>query len=268
MTDSAAVPATAASRHRGGDKIAIAAVKILITAVCFWYLSRQIDAVAVFTGIAIMDLRWLGLATLLVMLEMLLAGMRWRAVVNEITETEWRAPHGPMIVIVTIAAFFSQILPGIAFEGIRSWLLARLGCGWRIGITSVVIDRAIYVCLLVALTLIILLLPSDLSALGGFRNLVLGAYGAFLLSAVSLILCLPSIIPLFEQHRYLRWAASLLASVRRVLFGRTAPVILGLGLTALALIILVIWCVGQAQGLMLPLNEAAVLFAVVLGVAL
>ena len=74
MTDSAAVPATAASRHRGGDKIAIAAVKILITAACFWYLSRQIDAVAVFSGIAIMDLRWLSLATLLVMLEMLLVG--------------------------------------------------------------------------------------------------------------------------------------------------------------------------------------------------
>jgi hypothetical protein len=228
MTDIAAVAATAASTHRGGDKIAIAAAKILITAACFWYLSRQIDAAAVFSGIGMMDLRWLGLATLLVMLEMPLIGMRWRAVVNEITETEWRAPHGAMTVIVTIAAFFSQILPSIAFEGIRSWLLARLGCGWRIGITSVVIDRAIAVCLLFALTLIILLLPSDLSALGGFRNLVLGAYGAFLLATAFLIVFLPSIIPLFERRRHLRWAAGLLVSVRRVLFGRTAPVILGL----------------------------------------
>ena len=268
MTDSAAVAATAASTHRGGDKIAIAAVKILIAAACFWYLSRQIDAAAVFSGIAIMDLRWLGLATLLVMLEMPLIGMRWRAVVNEITETEWRAPHGAMIMIVAIAAFFSQVLPAMAFEGIRSWLLARLGCGWRIGITSVVIDRSIAVCLLFALTLIILLLPSDLSALGGFRNFIVGAYGAFLLAAAVLILILPSIIPLFERNRYLHWAASLLVSVRRVLFGRTAPVILGLGLTVLALTIFVIWCIGRAQGLMLPIREAAVLFAVVLGIGL
>jgi uncharacterized membrane protein YbhN (UPF0104 family) len=268
MSDNVAVRAGTASTHKRAGKIALAALKIAITAGCFWYLSRQIDTASVAAGMAKMDLRWVGLATFLMMLEIPLVGLRWCAVVHAISDTDWRAPPGTMILIAAISNFFSQVLPSIAGEGVRSWLLARLGCGWRIGITSVLIDRAVGVGLLFILTIAILLLPSGIAALGGFRDYVLVAYGTCLLAGVVALLLLSRIIPLLERYRYLRWASSLMASVRRVLFGRTAPAILGLGLAVHALTILALWCIGRAQGLMLPLSDAAVLFVVVLGVAL
>jgi uncharacterized membrane protein YbhN (UPF0104 family) len=255
-------------KSRGANKIALIALKIFITGSCFWYLSRQIDAASVASGIANIDLRWVAVATLLIILEMLLVAVRWRAIVNQITEAKWRAPAGPMIVIAAISSFFSQVLPSIAGEGVRSWLLVRLGCSWRLGITSVVIDRAVGVGLLLALTIMILLLPSGLSELGGFRDLVLAVYSASMLGAALLLAALPLVIPLLERHRYLRWAAGLMANMRRVLFGRAALPIVGLALIVHALTILAIWCIARAQGLMLPMGDAAVLFVVVVGVAL
>ena len=268
MRDDVAMRPASAFAHRGVGKVAIAALKIAITGGCFWYLSRQIDAASVAAGMAKMDLRWVGLATLLMMLEIPLVGLRWRAVVNAMSETGWRAPPGTMVLIAAIGSFFSQVLPSIAGEGIRSWLLARLGCGWRVGITSVLIDRAIGVGLLFVLTVAILLLPSGMAALGGFRDHVLALYGTCIVLAVLGLLVLPRIIPLLERYRYLRWASSLMASLRRVLIGRSAHVVLGLGLAVHALTILALWCVGRAQGLTLPMSDAAVLFVVVLGVAL
>lgn len=268
MSESTADPGTGASTRMGGNKIAIVAVKILITGACFWYLSRQIEAGSIVSGLAGMDLRWLAVATLLLMLEIPLLALRWRAIVNAIAQRGWRAPAGAMIAIASISAFFSQVLPGIAHEGIRSWLLVRLGCGWRTGITCVVVDRAVGVGVLLVLTLVILQLPLGLSALGGFRGLVFAVYGASLLAAALALAFLPSLVPLLARYRYLRWAADLLESVRRVLISGSAPVVLGLALSVHALTILAIWCVGQAQGLTLSVGDAAVLFAIILGVAL
>jgi hypothetical protein len=208
------------------------------------------------------------LAILLVMMQPLLVGLRWRAIVHEISDTEWRVARGPMIVISAIGTFFSQVLPSIAGEGVRSWLLSRLGCGWRIAIMSVLIDRVVGVALLLILTVVILLLPSGFAELAGLRDLVLTVYGTCLLTATVMLLFLRYLIPLLERHRYLRWVSSLMVSLRRVLFGRAAPVVLGLGLMVHALTIVALWSIGRAQGLMLPMSDAAVLFGVVLGVAL
>jgi uncharacterized membrane protein YbhN (UPF0104 family) len=252
----------------GGKKIAIVGAKFLITAGCFWYLSRQIEAGSILSGLARMDLRWLAVAIALRMLEIPLVALRWRAIVNAIAERGWRASVRAMMAVAAISAFFSQVLPGIVGEGIRSWLLARLGSGWRTAVISVVVHRGVGVGLLMALTLVILQLPSAVAILGGFRDLVFGVYGGCLLAATLALAFLPRLIPLLAQYLNLRWAADLLESVRRVLFGRSAPVVLGLALAVHALTILVIWCVGSARGLTLPLGEAAVLFTIILGVGL
>jgi Lysylphosphatidylglycerol synthase TM region len=106
----------------------------------------------------------------------------------------------------------------------------------------------------------------DLDAALGDHVLVV--YGTCIVVAVLALLFFSRIIPLLERHRYLRWASSLMASVRRVLFGRAAPALIGLGLAVHALTILALWCIGRAQGLMLPVGDAAILFVVVVGAAL
>jgi Lysylphosphatidylglycerol synthase TM region len=67
-----------------------------------------------------------------------------------------------MIAIAAIGQFFAQILPSVAGDGMRAWLLARLGCDWHHAVLSVVIDRAIGVGLLVALGFVVLLIPAGL----------------------------------------------------------------------------------------------------------
>jgi hypothetical protein len=151
---------------------------------------------------------------------------------------------------------------------VRAWLLVRLGSNWRNAVTSVVIDRGVGVGLLIALGFAILLLPSGLTALGGYRDVVLVVYGALILfGALGLVLA-SKIAPPLARWRYSRWFATLAADAHRVLLGSKAPVILGVGCLVHALTIVVIWSVGRAQGLVLPVADVAVLFTVMVGVAL
>ncbi|TMJ32558.1 MAG: hypothetical protein E6G96_05955 [Alphaproteobacteria bacterium] len=153
-------------------------------------------------------------------------------------------------------------------EGIRAWLLVRLGCDWRRALTSVVIDRAVGVGLLVAFGFIILLLPSGLSALGGYRDLVLMIYGMLLLAGAVGLLLLPPLIAFLNRMPYLRWVAGLAADVRCVVLSRQR---LAIVLSAAAVIhsfsILIIWSLARAQGWLLPSLDAAVLFVIMIGVA-
>jgi hypothetical protein len=60
----------------------------------------------------------------------------------------------------------------------------------------------------------------------------------------------------------------LAADVHRVLLGPKGFVILSIGCLIHALTILVVWSIGRAQGLALPLPNAAVLFTVMIAVVL
>ena len=115
---------------------------------------------------------------------------------------------------------------------------------------------------------ILLLLPTGLIALGGYRDLVLAVYGGLLLAGALGLLLAPKIARLLARWRYSRWLAKLAVDARRVLLGPRGPVILALGCLIHALTIVVVWSVGRAQGLVLPVSDAAVLFTVMLGVAL
>jgi glycosyltransferase 2 family protein len=253
---------------RRNDKVAIIAAKLLVTGVCFWYLSWQIDLQQVIFSIPHLDYRWAALAILIVMLQIPLIAIRWREILRALDAIDQRMTITSLTVITAIGSFFAQALPSIMGDGIRAWLLVRLGCDWRRAVTSVVIDRGVGVGLLIAMGFVILLLPSGLSALGEYRDLVLLIYGASLLAGAVVFLFLPRLVPLLDRVPYVSWITALAASARRVILGPRCFVILGLGCLVHALTILVIWWLGRAQGLVLPIPEAAVLFVVVLGVEL
>src|SRR5262249_38688411 len=78
----------------------------------------------------------------------------------------------------------------------------------------------------------------------------------------------PSIASLLARWRYSRWLATLAAAARRVLLGPRGAMILTLGCLIHALTIVIVWSVGRAQGLLLPVTDAAVLFTVMVGVVL
>ena len=123
----------------------------------------------------LVDFRWAAFAVLVFLLQIPLVALRWRNVLAVLVKLDERMTRAAMIAVTAIGVFFAQVLPSVMGEGVRAWLLVRLGCDWRNALTSVVIDRGIGVGLLLALGFVILLLPSGLTALGGYRQVVLVA---------------------------------------------------------------------------------------------
>ncbi len=249
-------------------KIAIFAAKLVVTGVCFWYVFKQVDPTQTLSGIARLDVRWAAFATFIVMLQIPLVALRWRNVLRGLAACDERMTRAAMIAITAIGFFFAQVLPSVASEGVRAWLLVRLGGTWRYSVTSLVIDRGVGVGLLLTLGLGIMLLPSGLTTLGGYRVSVLIVYGALLAAGLIGLLLAPLLVPYLARWRYSRWAANLVGDTERVLLGPRCPMIVGLGCLYHALTIVVVWSVARAQGLALPLPDAAVLFTVMVGVLL
>ena len=119
--------------------------------------------------------------------------------------------------------------------------------------------------MLIVLGFVVLLLPSGLTALGGYREVVLVVYGALIIAGALGLVLAPKIVSPLARWRYSRWFATLAADVHRVLLGSKGPVVLSLGCLIHAFTIVVIWLVGRAQGLALPLPDAMVLFIVMTG---
>jgi glycosyltransferase 2 family protein len=250
------------------EKVAILIAKLLVTGACFWYVSRQIDLNQVLSAIPLLDFRWAAFAILVAALEIPLSGLRWYNIVGSLAARDMRATRTAMIAATAVGVFFAQVLPSVAGDGVRAWLLVRLGSSWRNAVTSAVIDRGVGVGLMIALGFVVLLLPSGLTTLGGYRDVVLVVYGALILAGALGLLVAPKIVPPLTRWRYSRWFATLATDVHRVLFGSKGPVILSIGCLIHALTIGIVWLVGRAQGLALPLSDAAILFTVMIGVVL
>jgi glycosyltransferase 2 family protein len=259
---------TSRRRAGGAEKLAMFAAKLLVTGVCFWYVSRQIDLEQVLSAVSLLDFRWAAFAILIAMLEIPLVGMRWRNILDALASRNARMTTVAIIAVTAIGAFFAQVLPSVASEGVRAWLLVRLGSDWRNAVTSIVIDRGVGAGLLIAAGFVILLLPSGLTALGEYRAVVLVVYGALLLAGALGLLFAPMIVAPLSRWRYSRWFATLAVEARGVIIGPNGPMILGIGCLVHALTIVVIWSVGRAQGLLLSVPDAAVLLTVMVGVAL
>src|SRR5947209_1417256 len=252
--------------HRGGiEKAAIVAAKLLVTGACFWYVSRHIDWRQVSSAISLLDFRWTALAIFVVMLQIPLVSLRWCNIVDALAARDQQMTRTAMTAATSVGLFFAQILPNVAGEGMRAWLLVRLGSNWRTAVTSVVIDRGVGVGLLLVLGFVVLLLPSGLTALGGYRDVVLIVYGALILVGALGLLLAPKIVSPLARWRYSRWFA-MLAADHHVLFGSKGPVVLSIGCLIHAFTIVVVWLVGRAQGLALPLPDVLVLFIVMTGV--
>ena len=214
------------SRPRGGgfEKLAIFAAKLIVTGGCFWYVSRQIDLRQALSAVPLLDFRWAAFAIFVVVLQIPLLGVRWCNILDALAVRTARVTAVATIAVSAIGVFFAQVLPSVAGEGVRAWLLVRLGCDWRSSVTSVVIDRGVGVGLLIAIGFgILLLLPSGLTALGGYREVVLVFYGAMLLAAAFGLVFAPTVAPWLSRWRYSRWFATLAVDARRVLLGLVRP---------------------------------------------
>jgi hypothetical protein len=117
--------------------------KLIVSAACFWYALRQIDVSEAVRTLPNFDFRWAAFAVTVIMVQILLLALRLWAVVHALTPNAARLTYPATCALSAIYALLAQVLPSVVGEGIRGWMLTRFGCGWRAGLTSVMIDRAV-----------------------------------------------------------------------------------------------------------------------------
>jgi Lysylphosphatidylglycerol synthase TM region len=178
------------------------------------------------------------------------------------------AGKSSIIAIAAIGMFFGQVLPNVVGEGVRAWLLVRRGSDWRAAVSSVLIDRGVGVGLIIVVGFFIVLLAPATADLSSYRNVLLVLYGGVLLAGVVGLALLPVLLPVLVRLRYVRWIAQFADDARRVLLGSKGPLILGFACAIHVLTMCVIWSLGRAQGLVLPVSDVALLFVVMTGVAI
>lgn len=112
-----------------------AAVSILLL-----YLSlRSVHMETVATRLSQFDPLWIGLALVLLTLQVGLLALRWREIADV---CGIHIGLSPISHIAFIANFFNQVLPSsVGGDAARVWLLARKGGGWASATYSVLIDR-------------------------------------------------------------------------------------------------------------------------------
>ena len=264
MSHSTALPVRSLSKGQG----AAFALKIAITLACFWYLLRHIDTAELQRTLPGIDMRWSMLAIALLVSQIPLVGLRWLQIVKILAMRGRQVTWIWMSVAAGIAQFFGQILPVVAGDGVRVWFLGRFSSDWRNATISVVIDRCVGIGLLLAFTLVILLLPSNFGAFEQDRDKVVVALATMLILGVICLVVSARLGPKLTGWRYGRWIERFFSGARAAVFGSRSAVILGIGCMIHALTIAAVWSLGRAQGLALSPADAAVLFAVMIGVAL
>jgi uncharacterized protein (TIRG00374 family) len=264
LSRSTALPVRSLSKGQG----AAFALKIVVTLACFWYLLRHIDMVELRRTLPEIDTRWAMLAVLLLVAQIPLVGLRWLQITKVLSMRGRQLTLFWMTVAAGVAQFFGQILPAIAGDGVRVWFLGRFSNDWRDATVSVVIDRCVGIGLLLAFTFAILLLPSSVGALERERDKVLVSLAVMLAVAVTCLALSARFGPELTSWRYGRWIDRFFNGARAAVFGSRSPVILGIGCMIHALTIAAVWSLGRAQDVPLSPADAAVLFAVMIGVAL
>ena len=171
-----------------------------------------------------------------------------------------------MSIATAIGQFFGQIMPVVAGDGVRVWFLAHFSHEWRNATISVVVDRCIGIGLLLTFTFAILLLPSSFGAFEQQRDRV--AMIPAITTALSLACLVGSAALSPSLTKWKIWPLVRPFFRRAAVFGSRSAAILGISSIVHLLTIAAIWSLGRAQGLALSPTDAAVLFAVMIGVAL
>lgn len=244
------------------------ALKIAVTLACFWYLLGHIDVAELRRTLPGIDARWSMLAIVLLVTQIPLVALRWLQIAKILTMRGRQLTLFWMTIASGIAQFFGQILPLIAGDGVRVWFLGRFSNDWGNATISVVIDRCVGIGLLLAFTFAILLLPSSVGAFERDRDKVMVAVVVMLAAGVTCLALSARLGPGLTTWRYGRWIEKFFSGARAAVFGSRSAVILGTGCMIHALTIAAVWSLGRAQGLPLSPADAAVLFAVMVGVTL
>ena len=192
------------------------------------------------------DLRWIAFGLLVLLVQAVIAAMRWKLIVNEcgcgLTLMQ-------SFLFNMIALFFNQSLPSsVGGDAIRIWLVGSHG-NWRVAAYSVFLDRVIGVVTLA--TLVVILFPWTFQVvhdpIGRFALLSIGL-GCITAGLVFITLGWKK-LPILESWsltRHLAAAATIAAEILRT--PRVLASIISLSVLVHVFTVLAAWCAARSVG--------------------
>ena len=199
-------------------------IKAGLTLLAFWFVFRGIDFEHLSDMLKRQDTGWLAVAVVVMIMQMVVGAMRWRLVLNAISDdTKAQLSRLRALKIYYISIFFMCCLPGtVGGDVVRVWLTKSETVPLPIAIHSVIIDRIIA---LVALASMIIFTLPVLGGLVGFDPaLVLSGVVVLAVFGVWLLLNMERIIGRYRQFRIINWVLYFLDSLRLILRKRSASV--------------------------------------------
>src|SRR5579863_7568846 len=243
-------------------------LKVAVTIGCFSYVFVHIDVGELRRDFSHVHLRWVAVTLVLLVVQIPLVALRWMEIIRTLKIGAAGLSYPYLCLGTAIGQFFGQVMLVAAGDGLRAWFLTRLGGGWRDALVSVALDRCVGVGLLLAFALAILLLPSSLDVFAGYRTEVIAILAAILLVSFIVLVFGGRLGAAFGETGFGAWIGEFLSGARHLTFGPRAAAILGIGCLIHALTIGAVWSLSRAQGLELSVDDAAVLFAIMVGVSL
>ncbi len=237
------------------NRLARIAVAIALTGYVLWK-SDPARAIAVS---ARADLRWIGLACALVVVDRLLMAYRWWMLLCAIDHGR-RPPARVVLRIFFVSTFVGTFLPGIGGDLYRAYSLARQDVSGAQATASVLMDRLLGVVSIMAMAIVGLFLVQSLM---GDRTLLLAL-------AVAAVVCAVAVAAIFSERvaslcraiaesipigRVQRIGSDLISAVRS--YGqshRELSTVLVLSIAVQMLRIVQAFCLGRAIGIALPLT--------------
>lgn len=198
------------------------AVKAGLTLLAFWFVFRGIDFAMLGDMLRRQDHGLLAVAVLFLALQIAVGSLRWRLILNALSETgKSLLGHKAALIIYYISIFFMCCLPGtVGGDVMRVWLTKSEHVPMTTAIHSVIIDRIIA---LVALGSMIMVALPSLASIAGFDAFGVFAIVAALAAAGVLILVnLERIIGRYRRFRLVHWVLYFLDSLRLILKRRVA----------------------------------------------
>jgi uncharacterized protein (TIRG00374 family) len=230
------------------------AVAVGLTAVLF-YRAHPSEVLRAAAGA---DIRWIGAAVALVLVDRTLMALRWMDLLRALTPGS-RPPFAVVLRIFFVSSFVSNFVPSVAADVYRAYALARQDVRLAESTASVLMDRTLGVLSMVILGVCALPLAHDLAIRQGMVA-GLGAAAVACAAAATVVfserasiafLRIVSLVPWQALHRA---AAALTDAVRRYARHHAELLrVLAMSIAVQTIRVLQAWCLGNALGIDQPL---------------
>lgn len=233
-------------------KVLLLLLKICISGLLLYLALRNVDFSSLKARLSETDPRWFGLGLIIIVLQIVLLALRWRAIAHRCGSS---LTAGHAIRFCMIGMFFNQTLPSsVGGDAIRIWLLGRQK-NWRTATYSVVLDRVVGVVALADLVLICL--PWSLGIITdpyARAALLLAGLGINVAALVFFGLALEPlrVLDRWTVFRHLGSAAMIALTTVRSL--KAVATIFGLSFGIHLLSALVAWSIARSVGADIPLQ--------------